>query len=174
MIFGQIITTSAEVTLNDGLVRELPQNPPKNSGLGIILICPDIYFPNAGFWTSPSSLAVGFPILRFLEGQPLKASIRRVRKLRSVKWGGPSRPKKSWSAITWGGWTTYPTIWEGYVFLRFKTPITFYKNSKNWGIFWGGFLYWKHMRFHGQRLQVLGFWTPALRSELENGPWMKM
>ncbi len=37
---GQIITTSAEVTLNGGLIRELPQNPP-NSGLGIILICPD-------------------------------------------------------------------------------------------------------------------------------------
>ena len=36
----QIITTSAEVTLNGGLVRESPQNP-LNSGLGIILICPD-------------------------------------------------------------------------------------------------------------------------------------
>ena len=31
---GQIITTSAEVTLNGGLIRELPQNP-LNSGLGI-------------------------------------------------------------------------------------------------------------------------------------------
>ena len=41
---GQIITTSAEVTLNGGLIRELPQNP-LNSGLGIILICPD---PNGG------------------------------------------------------------------------------------------------------------------------------
>ena len=41
-ISGQIITTSAEVTLNGGLIRELPQNP-LNSGLGIILICPDIY-----------------------------------------------------------------------------------------------------------------------------------
>ena len=40
-ISGQIITTSAEVTLNGGLIRELPQNP-LNSGLGIILICPDI------------------------------------------------------------------------------------------------------------------------------------
>ena len=40
---GQIITTSAEVTLNGGLVRELPQNP-LNSGLGIILICPDCSF----------------------------------------------------------------------------------------------------------------------------------
>ena len=39
---GQIITTSAEVTLNGGLVRELPQNP-LNSGLGIIVICPDMY-----------------------------------------------------------------------------------------------------------------------------------
>ena len=34
---GQIVTTSAEVTLNGGLIRELPQNP-LNSGLGIILI----------------------------------------------------------------------------------------------------------------------------------------
>ena len=40
MISGQIITTSADVTLNGGLIRELPQNP-LNSGLGIILICPD-------------------------------------------------------------------------------------------------------------------------------------
>ena len=39
---GQIITTSAEVTLNGGLIRELPQNP-LNSGLGIILICPDTF-----------------------------------------------------------------------------------------------------------------------------------
>ena len=37
---GQIITTSADVTPNGGLIRELPQNP-LNSGLGIILICPD-------------------------------------------------------------------------------------------------------------------------------------
>ena len=36
---GQIITTSAEVTPNGGLVRESPQNP-LNSGLGIIVICP--------------------------------------------------------------------------------------------------------------------------------------
>ena len=40
---GQIITTSAEVTLNGGLIRELPQNP-LNSGLGIILICPESCF----------------------------------------------------------------------------------------------------------------------------------
>ena len=38
--FGEIITTSAEVTLNGGLVRASPQNP-LNSGRGIILICPD-------------------------------------------------------------------------------------------------------------------------------------
>ena len=38
---GQIITTSAEVTLNGGLIRELPQNS-LNSGLGIILIYPDL------------------------------------------------------------------------------------------------------------------------------------
>ena len=41
-ISGQIITTSAEVTLNGGLIRELPQNP-LNSGLGIILICPVLW-----------------------------------------------------------------------------------------------------------------------------------
>ena len=40
MVSGQIITTSADVTLNGGLIRELPQNP-LNSGLGIILICPE-------------------------------------------------------------------------------------------------------------------------------------
>ena len=39
---GQIITTSAEVTLNGGLIMELPQNP-LNSGLGIILICQEMY-----------------------------------------------------------------------------------------------------------------------------------
>ena len=44
IITGQIITTSAEVTLNGGLIRELPQNP-LNSGLGIILICPDNNIP---------------------------------------------------------------------------------------------------------------------------------
>ena len=39
---GQIIATSAEVTLNGGLVRvPSPQNP-LNSGLGIIVICPDL------------------------------------------------------------------------------------------------------------------------------------
>ena len=37
---GQIITTSAEVTPNGGLVRESPPNP-LNSGLGIIVICPE-------------------------------------------------------------------------------------------------------------------------------------
>ena len=39
--FGQIIATSADVTPNGGLVRESFQNP-LNSGLGIIVICPDI------------------------------------------------------------------------------------------------------------------------------------
>ena len=38
---GQIITTSAEVTLNGGLARESPQNL-LNSGLAITLICPDL------------------------------------------------------------------------------------------------------------------------------------
>ena len=41
---GQIITTSAEVTLNGDLVRESLQNP-LNSRLGIILFCPDLRFP---------------------------------------------------------------------------------------------------------------------------------
>ena len=36
------MTTSAEVTLNCGLVRDSPHYP-LNSGLGIILICPDLY-----------------------------------------------------------------------------------------------------------------------------------
>ena len=40
IISGQIIATSAEVTPNGGLVRESPQNA-LNSGLGIIVICPD-------------------------------------------------------------------------------------------------------------------------------------
>ena len=45
---GQIITTSAEVTLNGGLVRESTQNS-LNSRLGIILICPD-YHVFRGKW----------------------------------------------------------------------------------------------------------------------------
>ena len=45
---GQIIATSAEVTLNCGLVRESPQNP-LNSGLGIILICPEWFIS----WKNP-------------------------------------------------------------------------------------------------------------------------
>ena len=40
MVPGQILTTSDEVILNGGLVRESPKNI-LNSGLGIILICPD-------------------------------------------------------------------------------------------------------------------------------------
>ena len=39
-LWGNFLTTSADVTLNGGLIRELPQNP-LNSGLGNILICPD-------------------------------------------------------------------------------------------------------------------------------------
>ena len=50
---GQIITTSAEVTLNGGLIRELPQNP-LNSGLGIILICPEIIEPTI-YWKQHTS-----------------------------------------------------------------------------------------------------------------------
>ena len=48
---GQIITTSADVTLNGGLIRELPQNP-LNSGLGIILICPDQWQKRSRFGES--------------------------------------------------------------------------------------------------------------------------
>ena len=40
---GQIIATSAEVTPNGGLVRKSNQNP-LNSGLGMIVICPDEWF----------------------------------------------------------------------------------------------------------------------------------
>ena len=47
-ISGQIITTSAEVTLDGGLVRESHQYP-LNSGLGIILICPEIFFLQKAF-----------------------------------------------------------------------------------------------------------------------------
>ena len=50
---GQIITTSAEVTLNGGLVRESPQNP-LNSGLGIILICPVSYSALIRGWSVSS------------------------------------------------------------------------------------------------------------------------
>ena len=50
---GQIITTSAEVTLNGGLLRESTQNP-LNSGLGIILICPDYYIFSRGSPHKPS------------------------------------------------------------------------------------------------------------------------
>ena len=39
---GQIITTSAEVTLNGGLVMQYRQNP-LNSGLGNIVICPETW-----------------------------------------------------------------------------------------------------------------------------------
>ena len=42
MKFGQIITTLHDLTPNGGLVRESPQNP-LNSGLGIILICPELF-----------------------------------------------------------------------------------------------------------------------------------
>ena len=37
---GQIIATSAEVTPNGGLIGIFPQNT-LNSGLGVIVICPD-------------------------------------------------------------------------------------------------------------------------------------
>ena len=37
----QIIATSAKATPNGGVVREFPPNP-LNSGLGTIVICPDI------------------------------------------------------------------------------------------------------------------------------------
>ena len=38
---GQILTTSAEVTPNGGLVGGIPPKCPKNSGLGTIVICPE-------------------------------------------------------------------------------------------------------------------------------------
>ena len=44
-ISGQIIATSAEVTPNGSLVRDSPNNA-LNSGLGIIVIWPDIYMIN--------------------------------------------------------------------------------------------------------------------------------
>ena len=40
MDLGKIVATSAEITPNDGLVRESPNNALK-SGLGIIVIWPD-------------------------------------------------------------------------------------------------------------------------------------
>ena len=45
ILSGQIIATSADVTANGGSVRESFQNP-LNSGLGIIVICPDIVLQN--------------------------------------------------------------------------------------------------------------------------------
>ena len=51
MLSGQIITTSAEVTPNGGLERESPPNP-LNSGLGIIVICPDVMTP---IWVFPKN-----------------------------------------------------------------------------------------------------------------------
>ena len=39
---GQIITTSAGVTPNSGLIGESPKKS-LNSGLGSIVICPDIF-----------------------------------------------------------------------------------------------------------------------------------
>ena len=56
---GQIIATSHDLTLNGGLVRELPQNP-LNSGLGIILIFPDSLF----VWLFVCLSGLGFRICR--------------------------------------------------------------------------------------------------------------
>ena len=39
------------VTLNGGLIRELPQNS-LNSGLGIILICPEFFFRGEYVWVT--------------------------------------------------------------------------------------------------------------------------
>ena len=47
---GQFITTSAEVTPNGGLVRDSSQNP-LNSGLGIILICPDVFLLDPEYYS---------------------------------------------------------------------------------------------------------------------------
>ena len=66
---GSPSSASAEVTLNGGLVRELPPKSPKHSGLGIILICPDWY--SYGFllrciWGRISSLR-GICVVSFWE-----------------------------------------------------------------------------------------------------------
>ena len=63
---GQIITTSAEVTLNGGLIRELPPNP-LNSGLGIILICPESYILGSNGCGTVSDLSTSVPV--FPRGQ---------------------------------------------------------------------------------------------------------
>ena len=54
---GQIITTSAEVTLTCGLVRESPKTT-LNSGQGIILICPDMLKPE--FRLAMANIWLGF------------------------------------------------------------------------------------------------------------------
>ena len=63
---GQIITTSAEVTLNGGLIRELPQNP-LNSGLGIILICPDKWWNSYGRSSPRSKILVAIATASIVE-----------------------------------------------------------------------------------------------------------
>ena len=55
---GQIIANSAEVTPNGGVVRESSQNP-LNSGLGIIVICPDTSIA----WELPLPIWRDFPVL---------------------------------------------------------------------------------------------------------------
>ena len=90
---GQIITTSAEVTLNGGLIRELPQNP-LNSGWGIILICPDFYWS----WTkksSPKSVAP-LSILGLLHPRSLTASF-------PLKNGGWKTILSYWVSVTFRG-----------------------------------------------------------------------
>ena len=62
ILSGQITTTSAEVTLNGGLVGESPQHS-LNSGVGIIVFCPDVYtyIP----WTHPTCFFWGWYGLTF-------------------------------------------------------------------------------------------------------------
>ena len=57
---GQIIATSAEVTPNGGVVRESFQNL-FNSGLGIIVICPES-LGLAFLYVSPKAVGGGFKI----------------------------------------------------------------------------------------------------------------
>ena len=60
-VTGQSIATSAEVTLNGGLVRESPNNA-FNSGLGIIVIWPDVRFSRVFFPRMSSQQKLGSTI----------------------------------------------------------------------------------------------------------------
>ena len=94
IVSGQIITTSAEVTLNGGLVRESPQNP-LNSGLGIILVCPE-YWQTERFsflhWTKSRYGSKTFFEIDF--ALPRRRDLERSGKWgRSMKWSNSSGPR---------------------------------------------------------------------------------